>query len=469
MEKDVLFGKYKMGKLLGQGAFAKVYFAKNIHTAQSVAIKVINKQKIVEQPNMMCKIEREISIMGRLRHPNIVRLYEVLACKRKIYFVIELAKGGEFYAKAAKGPFTEELSRKYFQQLISAVGYCHFRGVYHRDLKPGNILLGANGKIKVTDFGLSAIKVIKDHIRPDGMLHTQCGTPAYVAPEILRRRGYDGAGVDVWSCGVILYVLTAGYLPFNDPNMMAMYRKIYQGDYRCPTWMSDDLTHFLGRLLETNPKTRITIDEIVHDPWFRKGGLFKDKGPEFEFPFYHDKDRKDLDDGFLCHTVQQLQQQKQEVMGEEASTSTPLNAFDLISFSRGLDLSGLFNKNYNPFEDSEKFISGFSEDEIISTIREVAAELDVKVHMTKKECVMDLVGSIGNFIARVEVNQLTENLVIVEVKIKGGDSDSVSENDIWKKKLMPKLSGLIYDFDSQHVEEIDTATEPELSLAISVD
>ncbi|KNA21998.1 hypothetical protein SOVF_038090 [Spinacia oleracea] len=389
--------------------------------------------------------------MGRLRHPNIVRLYEVLASEQKIYFIIELARGGELYAKLAKGRFTEELSRKYFQQLISAVGYCHFRGVYHRDLKPGNLLLGSNGKLKVADFGLAAVKVIKDHIRPDGMLRTVCGTPEFMAPEIIARKAYDGAMVDIWACGVILYFLTAGYLPFNHPDTRAMFRKIYQGNYRCPTWMSDDLTRFLGRLLETNPETRITIDEIVHDPWFRNGGLFKDKdkGPEFEFQFYHDKDRKDLDDGFLSHTVQQLkqQQQKQQVMKEEASTSTsisnPLNAFDLISFSRGLDLSGLFNKNYNPFEDSEKFISGFSEDEIISTIREVAAELDVKVHMTKKECVMDLVGSIGNFIARVEVNQLTENLVIVEVKIKGGDS--VSENDIWKKKLMPKLSGLIYN------------------------
>ncbi|KAL2899381.1 CBL-interacting serine/threonine-protein kinase 11 [Bienertia sinuspersici] len=119
--------------------------------------------------------------MGRIRHPHIVRLYEVLACKSKIYFVLEFAKGGELFAKVAKGRFSEELSRKYFQQLISAVGFCHSRGVYHRDLKPENLLVDENGNLKVSDFGLSAVK---DQIRPDdGLLHTLCGTP-----RMLRRR-----------------------------------------------------------------------------------------------------------------------------------------------------------------------------------------------------------------------------------------------------------------------------------------
>uniref|UniRef100_A0A803MW55 non-specific serine/threonine protein kinase n=1 Tax=Chenopodium quinoa TaxID=63459 RepID=A0A803MW55_CHEQI len=405
MEKGALFGKYEVGRLLGCGAFAKVYYARNIQTGQSVAIKVINKKKIAGT-NLMSNIKREITIMARLRHPNIVRLYEVLACKTKIYFVIEFAKGGELFAKVAKGRFSEDLSRKYFQQLISAVGYCHFRGIYHRDLKPENLLLDENGSLKVTDFGLSAVK---DQIRPeDGLLHTLCGTPAYVAPEILSKKGYNGATVDVWSCGIILYVLTAGYLPFNDPNLMAMYKKIYKGEFRCPKWMSNDLKRLLGRLLETNPKTRITIDEIIHDPWFKKGGLFKDKG---------------------------------------------------------LDLSGLFNESYNPFVDGEKFLSAMSVDKIIASIEEAAGELNVKCRR-RKDCVVDLEGPKGDFIARVEINQLTEELVVVEVKIKGGESASYKK--IWKKKLMPKLSGLIYDPNSQPDEETDiTNDEVEVTPAVA--
>ncbi|GAB4856260.1 CBL-interacting serine/threonine-protein kinase 14 [Ancistrocladus abbreviatus] len=124
-----LFGKYELGKLLGVGAFGKVYHARNVETGQAVAIKAISKQKVVKG-GQVANIKREISIMRRLRHPNIVKLFEVLATKTKIYFVMEFAKGGELFAKVVKGRFSEDLSRRYFQQLISAVGYCHSRGVF---------------------------------------------------------------------------------------------------------------------------------------------------------------------------------------------------------------------------------------------------------------------------------------------------------------------------------------------------
>lgn len=140
-ENAALFGKYEVGKLLGCGAFAKVYHARNTENGQSVAVKVINKKKIAGN-GLAGNVKREISIMSRLRHPNIVRLHEVLATKTKIYFVMEFAKGGELFAKIAnKGRFNEDQARRYFQQLISAVGYCHSRGVFHRDLKPENLLL----------------------------------------------------------------------------------------------------------------------------------------------------------------------------------------------------------------------------------------------------------------------------------------------------------------------------------------
>ncbi|MBA0558958.1 hypothetical protein Golob_015943, partial [Gossypium lobatum] len=211
-----LFGKYELGKLLGCGAFAKVYHARDVDSGQSVAIKAVSKKKVLKG-GFMAHVKREIAIMRRLRHPNIVKLIEVLATKTKVYFVMEFAKGGELFTRISRGRFSEDLSRRYFQQLISAVRFCHSRGVFHRDLKPENLLLDDNWNLKITDFGLSAVT---DQIRPDGLLHTLCGTPAYVAPEILAKKGYDGAKVDVWSCGIVLYVLHAGYLPFNDANLM---------------------------------------------------------------------------------------------------------------------------------------------------------------------------------------------------------------------------------------------------------
>ncbi|KAI3800812.1 hypothetical protein L1987_28909 [Smallanthus sonchifolius] len=159
--------RYQIGKLLGHGMFAKVYHARNLETNQSVAVKVIDKAKIMEA-GLMNQIKREISVMSLLKHPNVVRLYEVMANKTNIYFVMEYVKGGELFDKVAKGRLKEDAARKYFQQLISAVDFCHSRGVCHRDLKPENLLIYESGNLKVSDFGLSAVSESRWQ---DGLLH----------------------------------------------------------------------------------------------------------------------------------------------------------------------------------------------------------------------------------------------------------------------------------------------------------
>ncbi|CAN1811971.1 CBL-interacting serine/threonine-protein kinase 6 [Linum perenne] len=190
--------------MLGHGTFAKVYHARNLQSGKSVAMKVVGKEKVIKV-GMTDQIKREISVMKMVKHQNIVELHEVMASKSKIYIAMELVRGGELFAKiAAKGRLKEDVARVYFQQLISAIDFCHSRGVYHRDLKPENLLLDEEGNLKVTDFGLSAFS---EHLKQDGLLHTTCGTPAYVAPEVIKKKGYNGAKADLWSCGVILYVL----------------------------------------------------------------------------------------------------------------------------------------------------------------------------------------------------------------------------------------------------------------------
>jgi 5'-AMP-activated protein kinase, catalytic alpha subunit len=187
-------------------------------------------------------------------------VFEVMASKIKIYFVLEYCKGGELFNRIAKGgKLTEDAAKKYFRQLIGAVDYCHSRGVYHCDLKPENVLLDENENLKVSDFGLSALAESK---RQDGLLHTTCGTPAYVAPEVLSRKGYDGAKADAWSCGVILFVLVAGYLPFHDTNLIEMYRKISRAEFRCPRSLSTELKDLPCKILDPDPSTRISISRI---------------------------------------------------------------------------------------------------------------------------------------------------------------------------------------------------------------
>lgn len=411
-EASNLFGKYEVGKLIGCGAFAKVYHARNVKTGQSVAIKSVSKQKIVKN-GLTAHVKREIEIMRRLRHPHIVKLHEVLATKTKIHFVMDFAKGGELFAKVSRGRFSEDLSRRYFQQLISAVGYCHARGVFHRDLKPENLLLDENWDLKVSDFGLSAVK---DQIRPDGLLHTLCGTPAYVAPEILAKKGYDGAKVDIWSCGIVLFVLIAGYLPFNDPNLMVMYRKIYTGDFRCPKWTSPDLNRLLHRLLETDPGRRITVDEIIRDPWFCKGGYKEAK------IFNEDLEFKEFG-GF--------------------DENKCLNAFDIISFSSGFSLSGLFSGYTDLSISSERFVSDKTPEQIIEMIEEVVkGEEDERLIVYKKDGGVKLEGQNGNFVVLVEFFRLTEKFIVVEVR--KGECCYTQCPTIWSHRLKLELDRLMY-------------------------
>ncbi|KAI7750963.1 hypothetical protein M8C21_001170, partial [Ambrosia artemisiifolia] len=411
VEKN-LFGKYELGQLLGYGAFAKVYYGWDIETKQSFAIKAINKQRIMKG-GLTGHVKREISAMRRLNHPNIVRLQEVLASQKKIYFVLEFAKGGELFSKVSKSRFSEDLSRRYFQQLISAIGYCHSRGVYHRDLKPENLLLDENWNLKVTDFGLSAVTCDD---QSDGMLHTMCGTPAYVAPEILAKKGYDGAKVDIWSCGIILYVLNAGFLPFNDPNLMVMYRKIFKGEFRVPKWTSPELKRLLSRLLDTNPNTRITIDEIINDPWFRIGY----KGAELSSDHFEIKDGDDIGRG---------------------GNLKRLNAFDIISFSSGYNLSGLFGDQ----DAGEMFMSTAAPEEIIRQVAEAAEEERLKVVKRKKWSVKIDGGQYRKFTLILEVKRLTEDIVVVEVRWR--ECESEPGPDMWTERLRPQLSSLIYQPD----------------------
>ncbi|WOL11034.1 hypothetical protein Cni_G19795 [Canna indica] len=446
VEPKLLLGRYEVGKLLGAGTFAKVYVARNVRTDELVAVKALDKEKIMKW-GLVAHIKREIAILRRVRHPYIVQLFEVMATKSKIYFVMEYVRGGELFSRVAKGRLREDTARRYFQQLVSAVAFCHARGVFHRDLKPENLLLDENGDLKVSDFGLSA--VAEQSHGEDGLLHTFCGTPAYIAPEVLRKRGYDGAKVDIWSCGIILFVLMAGYLPFQDPNIVAMYRKIYKGDFRCPRWFSPDLIRLLRRLLDTNPRTRITIPEIMEDKWFKKGFRHVQFSMEddLEDPqIQNDPAESDLtleweteSDCSItsCPATLLVEKRRREGMPRPLS----LNAFDVISFSRVFDLSGLFGET----GEETRFLSKEPVSTIISKLEEIAKVVDFAVR--RKDCRVSLEGTRegekGPLTIAAEIFELTPSIVVIEVKKKAGDSEAYEE--FCEKELKPGLRHLVYE------------------------
>ncbi|PPS06133.1 hypothetical protein GOBAR_AA14513 [Gossypium barbadense] len=266
-------GKYQLGRTIGEGTFAKVKLAVDTTNGHHVAIKIIDKAMVLEsnlkyqatkKSILKFQVQSEIQTMKLLHHPNVVRIYEVIGSKTKIYIIMEYISGGQLSDKLSYAKkLSEPEGRKVFQQLIDAVDHCHGKGVYHRDLKPENLLLDSKGNLKVTDFGLSALR------KPGDMLTTACGSPCYVAPELLANKGYDGAAADIWSCGVILFELLAGYLPFDDRNLVVLYKKISGAEYTCPPWFTGPQRKLIARILDPNPKRRITIPEIIEDAWFQ--------------------------------------------------------------------------------------------------------------------------------------------------------------------------------------------------------
>eukprot|EP00252_Welwitschia_mirabilis_P017578 TRINITY_DN3892_c0_g1_i12.p1 TRINITY_DN3892_c0_g1~~TRINITY_DN3892_c0_g1_i12.p1 ORF type:complete len:222 (-),score=32.08 TRINITY_DN3892_c0_g1_i12:1312-1977(-) len=213
-------GKYELGRCLGEGTYAKVKAARNVFTGERFAVKIIDK-KMIFKNNLMNQVKREITTMKLVRHPNIVHLYEVLASKRRVYLIMEYVAGGELSDRLDDvEKLSEGEARKYFHQLINAVDYCHSRNVYHRDLKPQNLLLDQNGNLKITDFGLSVLR------QTDAILSTSCGSPDYAAPEVILGQNYNGAAADVWSCGIILYEMLAGYSPFVGTSLANQYQKV---------------------------------------------------------------------------------------------------------------------------------------------------------------------------------------------------------------------------------------------------
>ncbi|KAK4727757.1 hypothetical protein R3W88_032674 [Solanum pinnatisectum] len=402
-------GKYEVGRTIGEGTFAKVKFARNTETGENVAIKVLAKSTILKH-RMVEQIKREISIMKIVRHPCIVRLHEVLASQTKIYIIQEFVTGGELFDKIVHlGRLSEDEARRYFQQLIDAIAHCHSKGVYHRDLKPENLLLDFQGNLKISDFGLSALPQ-----QGVELLYTTCGTPNYVAPEVLSNRGYDGAGADVWSCGIILYVLMAGYLPFEETDLPTLYTKIKAAEFSCPFWFSPGATSLIQKIIDPNPQTRIKIDGIKRDPWFRKN--YRAVRAKADEVVNLDDVRAvfdDIEDAFVSEK-------------SEDSESGPLvmNAFEMITLSQGLNLSALFDRRQDYVKRQTRFVSRQPAKVIIETIEAAAESLGLKVHTRDYKTRIEGVTAnrAGQFAVVLEVFQVAPSLFMVDVRKAAGDT-----------------------------------------------
>ncbi|KAJ2535783.1 Protein kinase, partial [Coemansia sp. RSA 1878] len=230
-------------------------------TGHKVALKIIGRSKLAHS-DMIGRVNREIQYLKMLRHPHIIKLYEVITTATDIVMVIEYAGGELFNYIVERGRMNEKDARRFFQQLVSAVEYCHRRNIVHRDLKPENVLLDPYDNVKVADFGLS-------NIMKDGeFLQTSCGSPNYAAPEVINGKLYAGPEVDAWSCGVILYVMMCGRLPFDDDHIPALFKKITSGVFTMPGYLSQGARALLSGLLQVDPLKRMSLAQVRQHVWF---------------------------------------------------------------------------------------------------------------------------------------------------------------------------------------------------------
>ncbi|KAK4368919.1 hypothetical protein RND71_012711 [Anisodus tanguticus] len=418
-------GKYELGRTIGEGAFSKVKFAQNTETGENVAIKVLEKSTILKN-KMVEQIKREISIMKIVRHPCIVRLHEVLAGRTKIYIVMEFVTGGELFDKIVhQVRLPEKEARRYFQQLIDSVVHCHSKGVYHRDLKPENLLLDCQGNLKVSDFGLSALPQ-----QGVDLLHTTCGTPNYIAPEVLSNQGYDGAAVDVWSSGVILYILMAGYLPFDEVDLPTLFSKINAADFTCPFWFSPGAVSLIRKILDPNPDTRIKIKEIKRDPWFRKNYLPVRVKDDEEVNLddvravFDDIEAELLSERSENSESSALEELVRENSGNSESGPLIMNAFEMITLSQGLNLAALFDRRQDYVKRQTRFVSRQPANIIISTIEAASESMDLKVNTRNYKIRLDGIraNKAGPFAVVLEVFLVAPSIYMVDVRKVAGET-----------------------------------------------
>lgn len=261
----VIIGNYRLIRTLGEGTTGKVKLAQNIDTNELYAIKIIKKSNFATKPNLEMKINREIALMRIMDHPHILKLHQVLQSNRHIHMVLEYAPKGELFDYLVKAKsLREDVALDFFRQMIYALEYLHQHNICHRDLKPENILLDKYGHIKLADFGFA--RWMREKIAD-----TSCGSPHYAAPEVIKGIPYNGAVADIWSAGVILFALLAGYLPFDDSSIRNLLAKVKRGRFTMPTDFPPDVKDLITRMMTVDPETRITIDEIKRHPAFGFG------------------------------------------------------------------------------------------------------------------------------------------------------------------------------------------------------
>lgn len=266
MKEEIQIGNYKVEKTIGSGTFGKVKLGFHSITQEKVAVKVLEKSKINHLEDIE-RVKREINFLKKLNHPNVIKLLEILENNTSLFLVMEYAGGGELFNHIVKKRrLSEQEASFFFYQIVEGLESIHKNNIVHRDLKPENLLFNEHKQIKIIDFGLS-----NNYFDGAPLLATPCGSPCYAAPEMVLGKKYSGVKVDTWSLGIILFAMTAGYLPFEDQNNEKLFKKIVKCNIEFPSFVSQNSIDMINLILDTNPDTRISLNEIKEQQFYLQG------------------------------------------------------------------------------------------------------------------------------------------------------------------------------------------------------
>eukprot|EP00002_Diphylleia_rotans_P019407 TRINITY_DN3755_c0_g1_i4.p1 TRINITY_DN3755_c0_g1~~TRINITY_DN3755_c0_g1_i4.p1 ORF type:complete len:579 (-),score=115.71 TRINITY_DN3755_c0_g1_i4:1105-2841(-) len=270
-------GPYTLGKTIGTGSTGKVKLGVHMTDGSKVAIKIMRKDSINMKPSLRKKVEREIAILKLIDHPHVLKLIDVYETEAFLFIILEHVEGGELFDYlVSKGRLELGEALVFFQQIIMGLEYCQSLLICHRDLKPENLLLDTKRNIKIADFGMASLNM------KGSMLQTSCGSPHYASPQVVQGVKYNGMQSDIWSCGVILYALVLGRLPFDDANIKKLLAKVKSGVYNLPEDMNEHVRDLISKMIVIDPDQRITIEGIKQHPFFRSNGNTAALSPQID-------------------------------------------------------------------------------------------------------------------------------------------------------------------------------------------
>ena len=432
MKNDDFLSDYEIKETIGKGTFSVVKLGINKITKEKVAIKILKKKKMQKSKDKS-RLEREISILKRLNHINVIKIYKITEELENYYIVMEYCENGELFNYiVAHQRLSEEETSYFFYQLINGLDYIHHKNIVHRDLKPENLLLSKDNILKIVDFGLS------NYYYLDGkLLSTPCGSPCYASPEMVCGNRYNGFRIDIWSCGIIIFAMICGYLPFEDPDNEILFKKIMKCEVDYPDYLSDDVLDIMNKIIVVDPNKRYNIEQIKKHPFYLKGKK------EFE------KKHKDLIDKveFIYNNNNDIEDYNNEIEDDIIFNNNINNNNNVINIQKSKS-SNLLKKEINDLNNNNEN----KNDIYLNKIKKRLQKFKLDKNIIKKE-------NINNSVKQKECTIIKNNDLIKDViskkykiKIKEEKENNNEENNIINSDISNYNSPLSDDLRMKYSE-----------------